>query len=207
FYLSFVLIDLAVVANDERLLGWRNVRQAPVLDLRLPGINGPPVLGVVRRRQERHELVILFLGDRIELVIVTAGALQRQSQEAVANDVHRVVQHAIVNERDVAFRLVAFVARVAKESGGGQAVAHGGDASSRSTSCSKASGRLSARNASISSSVGGSPTRSRRARRSRVSRAASGANASRFASSLASRKASIGVRILTLLTISGMRGR
>src|SRR5579862_9111202 len=82
---------------------------------------------------------------------------------------------------------------------------YAGDASNRSTTLANASGEVSARNASISCGVGGSPVKSKVARRIKVRLSAGGEGLSRLDSSLARMKLSIAALAQCLfLTLGGV---
>ena len=79
-----------------------------------------PVLEVERRIKDRLELVVLFLSDWLELVVVALGTLERQSQERRADDLDRPLEHGVLVGADlvgVAVALAGAVLAVAQEMG------------------------------------------------------------------------------------------
>ena len=54
-----------------------------------------------RRRQVGLEPVVILLRDRLELVVVAAGAADRQAEERGADDVGPLGEHFVAAERDL----------------------------------------------------------------------------------------------------------
>ena len=79
-----------------------------------------PVLDVERRKEDRLELVVVFLSDRLELVVVALGTLESQPQERRADDLNRSLEHGVlvgVYLVGVAVALAGAVLAVAQEMG------------------------------------------------------------------------------------------
>ncbi len=53
-------------------------------------------------------------------MVVTAGTLHRQTKQAAACDIERVVQHPVIDKRNVALGFMAFILSVAEKPGGDQ---------------------------------------------------------------------------------------
>ncbi len=83
------------------------------------------MLDIERRIQDRLEPVVILLGDRLELVVVAAGALDRQPQERRADDLSRPLEHGVLVGADlvrVAVALARAVLAVAEEMGRDQLI-------------------------------------------------------------------------------------
>ena len=85
------------------------------------------MLDVEGRIEDRLEPVIVLLGDRLELVVVASGALDRQAQERRADDLGGPFEHGVLVGADlvrVAVALARAVLAVAEEVGRDQLVDH-----------------------------------------------------------------------------------
>ena len=87
-------------------------------------MTGSQALRVIGRREDRHQPVIILLRDRVELVAVAAGTVDRQAQQARPHDLDRVVHDAEEVLRDDADVFVRQVASGSQVAGGDQCLAH-----------------------------------------------------------------------------------
>ena len=93
------------------------------LDHAIVGLD--PLVEVERRRQDRMELVILLLRDRLELVIVAFRTLEREPQERRADDLDGAVEHGNLVGADlvgVAVALARSVLSIAEEMRGDELI-------------------------------------------------------------------------------------
>ena len=84
-----------------------------------------PVLDVERRVKDRLELVVFLLRDRLELVVVAFGALERQAQQRRADDLDRALEHVVLVDADlvrIAVALAGAILGVAQEVSGDQLI-------------------------------------------------------------------------------------
>lgn len=80
-----------------------------------------PFLDVERRVKKRLERIVILLRDRLELVVMTLRALDRQAEQAGADDLHRGFERVIAVGADlvrVAVALARAILAVAKEVSG-----------------------------------------------------------------------------------------
>ena len=78
------------------------------------------MLDIECRIKDRLELVVLFLGDRFELVVVALGALEGQSQQRRADDLDRPLEYGVLVDADlvgVAITFTGAVLAIAQEMG------------------------------------------------------------------------------------------
>ena len=83
------------------------------------------VLGHEQRREERLQPEVVLLQDRVELVVVAAGALHAHAEEDIGGDVGDVVENVRPLEGRVA--VVVFVDAEAQEAGGGERLGVAGE--------------------------------------------------------------------------------
>ena len=79
-----------------------------------------PVLDVERRIKNRLKLIVVFLSDRLELVVMTLGTLEREPQERRADDLNGSLQHGVLVRAHlvgVAVALTGAVLAIAQEMG------------------------------------------------------------------------------------------
>ena len=92
---------------------------------RLPGLQlglgGQADVVLICRREVSLELVVIFLTDRFQLVVVAAGAADRQSEERRANDIGAFGQDLVAAQRDLRVPRVPAHGTQAVENRGGLA--------------------------------------------------------------------------------------
>src|SRR5205085_12148834 len=79
-----------------------------------------PVLRIPDRRIQRHQLVIIALEERVELVVVAAGALDRYSEQRGEAGFHRLLLRVEVLVDLINSLIVSNIGRSPQESGSGQ---------------------------------------------------------------------------------------
>ena len=100
-----LLVDLRVPLIDGGLLFGGHVREMARLG-RFPGMR------IKRRFKARHQPVVIALGERVVLVVVTAAALHRQAEHGRRKHIERLVDD-LVAFLDSVLRKIGMVVDVA----------------------------------------------------------------------------------------------
>jgi hypothetical protein len=108
-----LLVGGSIVGVDLLLLPGRDIRQESLLRVL-------PVLRIVSRREKRCQLVVVGVSERIELVRMALGAVERKAQHARREYLHGVEQHLMPDVRRIQLRRIRDIRRLPQKTGGHQ---------------------------------------------------------------------------------------